>query len=67
MENSRRVEEAFDTGPGWTRIIGGPKLKWDDGMIQHVMTVGVKVWRTLARNREDWLKKDRVHTELSSR
>jgi hypothetical protein len=39
-----------------TRKIKRPKLKWQDGMIQDIRTLGMKNWRTAALNREDWLK-----------
>jgi hypothetical protein len=39
------------------------------GVIQDIRVLGVKNWRNVARDREDWrklLKKARAHTGLSS-
>jgi hypothetical protein len=55
------------TRPQGTRKIGRPKLIWEDGVIQYIRALGVKNWRIVAMNREDWqklLKKARVRTEL---
>jgi hypothetical protein len=59
----------FDTRPEGTRKIGRPKLRWKDGVIQDIRVLGVKNWRNVAMDREDWwklLKKARGHTGLSS-
>jgi hypothetical protein len=69
MENSRTVKKVFDTRPEGTRKIGRPEVRWEDGVIQDIRAVGVKTWRNVAMDREDWwklLKKARVHTGLSS-
>jgi hypothetical protein len=59
----------FDTRPEGTRKIGRPKLRWEDGVIQDIRVLGVKNWRNVAMDREDWrklLKRARAHTGLSS-
>jgi hypothetical protein len=59
----------FDTRPEGTRKTGEPKLRWENGMIEDIRALGVKNWRNVAMNKEDWLKllkKGRVHTRLSS-
>jgi hypothetical protein len=69
IENSRTVKKVFDIRPEGTRKIGRPILRWGDGVIQDIRTLGVKNWRNVAMDREDWpklLKKTRVHTGLSS-
>jgi hypothetical protein len=41
----------------------------EDGVIQDIRVLGVKNWRNVAMDREDWrklLKKARAHTRLSS-
>jgi hypothetical protein len=71
MENNRTVK-VFDTRPKGTRKTGRPKLRWEDGVIgviQDIWVLGVKNWRNVAMDREDWrklLKKARAHTGLSS-
>jgi hypothetical protein len=70
MENNRTVKKVFDIRPEGTRKIGRPKLRWEDGVIQDIRVLGVKNWRDVAMDREDWRKlqkKARVHTGLSSR
>jgi hypothetical protein len=36
MENSRAVKKVFDTRPDGTRKVGGPKLRWEDSVIQDI-------------------------------
>jgi hypothetical protein len=36
MENSRSVKKVSDTRPEATRKTGGPKLRWEDGVIQDI-------------------------------
>jgi hypothetical protein len=70
MESSRAVKKVFDTRHEGTRKIGRHKLRWEDGVIQDIKALGVKIWRNVAMNVENWLKllkKGRVHTGLSSR
>jgi hypothetical protein len=67
MENSRTVKVVFDTRPERTRKIGRPKLRWEDGVTQDIRALGVKNWRNMAIDREDWwklLKEAKVHTGL---
>jgi hypothetical protein len=52
--NCRTVKKVFDTRPEGTRNIGRPKLRWEDGVIQDIRALGVKNWRNVAMNREDW-------------
>jgi hypothetical protein len=56
LENSRTVKKVIDTRPEGTRKTGGPKLRWEDGVIQDIRALGVKNSRNEAMNREDWLK-----------
>jgi hypothetical protein len=69
IENSRKVKKVSDTRDEGTRKIGRHKLGWEDGVIQDIRALGVKSWRNVAMNEEDWLKllnKSRIHTGLSS-
>jgi hypothetical protein len=35
-ENSRTVQKVFDTRHDMIRETGGPKLRWEDGVIQDI-------------------------------
>jgi hypothetical protein len=52
-----------------TRRDGRPKIRWEDGVDQDMTTLGVKNWRRVTLDREEWaklLKKARAHQGLSS-
>jgi hypothetical protein len=42
MDNNRRLKKVFNTKPIGMRKIGRPKLRWEDDVIQHIKTSGVK-------------------------
>ena len=46
-----------------------PKMRWEDGVDQDVRILGVRNWKKVALNRDEWaklLKKARDHQGLSS-
>jgi hypothetical protein len=46
-----------------------PKMRWEDGVDQDMRILGVKNWKKVALNRDEWahlLKKARAHQGLSS-
>jgi len=48
---------------------GRPKLRWEDGVDQDMIILGVKNWKKIALNRDErakLLKKARAHQGLSS-
>jgi hypothetical protein len=51
-----------------TRKVGRPKLRWEECVCQDIRILGVKNWRSVAMNREEWwiiLRKARAHQGLS--
>jgi hypothetical protein len=49
--------------------VGRPKLRWEDGVDQDMRILGVKNWKKVALNRDEWaqlLKKARAHQGLLS-
>jgi hypothetical protein len=34
----------------------GPDLRWEDGVIQDIRALRVRLWGNVAMNTEDWLK-----------
>jgi hypothetical protein len=69
MDNNRTVKKVFNTKPIGIRIIGRPKLRWEDDVIQDIKTLGVKNWRNVAVEKESWqklLRKARAHVGLSN-
>ena len=67
--NDRTLKKIFNTKPHRTRSFGRPKLRWEDGVDQDMRILGVKNWKKVALNRDEWanlLKKVRAHQGLSS-
>jgi len=53
----------------YSRSVGRPKLRWEDGVDQDMRILGVKNWKKVALNRDEWaqlLKKARANQGLSS-
>jgi hypothetical protein len=69
MDNNRTVKKVFNTKAIGIRKIRRPKLRWEDDVSQDIKTVGVKIWRNIAMEKESWqklLRKARAHIGLSS-
>jgi hypothetical protein len=69
MNDNRTLKKIFNTKLDGARSAGRPKLRWEDGVVQDMRILGVKNWRKVALNREEWaklLKKARAHQGLSS-
>ena len=69
MNNDRSLKKIFNTKPDAARSVGRPKLRWEDGVDQYMWILGVKNWKNVALNRDEWtkfLKKARAHQGLSS-
>jgi hypothetical protein len=67
IEN-RTIKKIFNTKPEGTRKVGRPKLRWEECVCQDNRILGVKNWRSVALNREEWrliLRKGRAHKGLS--
>jgi hypothetical protein len=69
MSDERTLKKIFNTKPDGTRSVGRPKLRWEDGVAHDTQLLGVKRWKNVACNRDEWaklLKKARVHQGLLS-
>jgi hypothetical protein len=69
MNNDRTLKKIFITKPNGSRSVGRTKLRWEDGVDQDMRILGVKNWKNVALNRDEWaklLKKARAHQGLSS-
>jgi hypothetical protein len=69
MNDNRALKKTFNTKPDGARSVGRPKLRWKDGVVQDMRILGVKKWRKVSLNRDEWaklLKKARAHQGLSS-
>jgi hypothetical protein len=69
MKDDRTLKKIFNTKPDGARSVGRPKLRWEDGGDQDMRILGVKNWKKVALNRDEWaklLKKARAHQGLSS-
>jgi hypothetical protein len=61
--------KVFNTKPVGIMKIGRPKPRWVDDVIKDIKTLGVKIWRNTAMEKESWqklLRKARAHVGLSS-
>ena len=62
-------KKIFNTKPDGVRSVGRPKLRWEDGVDRDIRILGVKNWKKVALNRDEWaklLKKARAHQGQSS-
>jgi hypothetical protein len=69
MNNEKKKKKTFNTKPDGVRNVGRPELRWEDGVDQDIRILGVKNWKKVALNRDEWaklLKKARAHQGLSS-
>jgi hypothetical protein len=69
MNNDRALKKIFKTKPAGAKSVGRPKLRWEDGVDQDMRILGVKNWKKVAFNRDEWaqlLKKARANQGLSS-
>jgi hypothetical protein len=65
---NRTIKKIVNTKPEGTRKMGGPKLRGEEFVCQDIRILGVKNWRSMALNREEWriiLRKARAHIGLS--
>jgi hypothetical protein len=64
---NRISKKIFNTEPEGTRKVGRPKLRCEECVCQDIRIMGVKNWRSVAMNREEWriiLRKARAHNGL---
>jgi hypothetical protein len=64
MNDNRTLKKIFNTKSDGARSVGKPNLRWEDGVVQDVRILGVKNWRKVALNRDEWaklLKKSKAH------
>jgi len=67
--NNRTLKKIFNTKPDGVRSVGRPKLQWEVGVDQDIRILGVKNWKKVALNRDEWAKllmKARAHQGLLS-
>jgi hypothetical protein len=64
MNNDRTLKNIFNTKPNGARSDGRQKLRWKDGVDQDMRILGIKNWKKVALNRDEWaqlLKKARAY------
>jgi hypothetical protein len=69
MNNDRTLKKIFNTKPDGARSVRRPKMRWEDSVGQDIRILGVKNWKKVALNRDEWvklLKMARAHQGLSS-
>ena len=62
------MKKVFKTMPEGTRKVRRPKMRWEDCVRQDIRTLGIRIWRSVALNRQEWrelLRKAKDHTGLS--
>jgi hypothetical protein len=69
LNDDRTLKRIFSTKPDGVRSVGRPNLQWEDGVDQDIRMFGVKNWKKVALNRDEWaklLKKARAYQGLLS-
>jgi hypothetical protein len=69
MNNDRTAKKILNTKPDGARSAGRPNLRWEDGVDQNMRILGVKNWKKVALNGDEWaqlLKMARAHQGVSS-
>ena len=64
VNNDRRLKKTFNNKPDGVTSDGRPKRRWEGGVDQDMRILGVKNWKEVAFNRDEWtelLKKARAH------
>jgi hypothetical protein len=56
MDSDRTLKKIFNTKPDGARSDGRQKLRWEDGVDQDMRILGVKNWKKVALNRDEWAK-----------
>jgi hypothetical protein len=61
-------KKVLNTKPEGARKVGRPRVRWEECVWQDIRILGVKNWRSVALNGEEWraiLRKARAHKGLS--
>jgi hypothetical protein len=56
MNDDRTLKRIFNTKPVGVRSVGRLKLRWEDGADQDIRILGVKNWKKVALDRDEWAK-----------
>ncbi|PNF30338.1 hypothetical protein B7P43_G13438, partial [Cryptotermes secundus] len=65
---NRTIKKILNTKPEGNMRVGGPRLRWEECVWQNIRILGVKNWRNVASNGEQWraiLRKAKAHKGLS--
>jgi hypothetical protein len=68
VSENRIIKKIFNTKPEGTRKLGRPTFRWEECVCKDIRILGVKNWRSVALNREEWqiiLRKAWAHKGLS--
>ena len=69
MSNNRTLKKILNIKPDGVRSVGRPKLRWEDGVDKDIRILGVKNWKKVVLNGDEWaklLKKARAQKGLLS-
>jgi hypothetical protein len=65
---NRMIKKLFNIKPEGSRKVGRARLRWEECVSQDIRILGLRTWRSVASNREEWrtvLRKARAHMGLS--
>jgi hypothetical protein len=66
--DNRTIKKILNTKSGGNGKVGRPRLRWEECVWQDIRILGVKNWRNVASNGQEWraiLRKARAHKGLS--
>jgi hypothetical protein len=54
VSENRMIKQLFNTKPEGTRKVVRPRLRWEECAWQDIRISGVRNWRSVPSNREEW-------------
>ena len=53
MKENEHARRILNTEPGRKWECGRPRLRWIDGMMEDLTTMGCRIWRAMAQDRNE--------------
>ena len=56
MQNNNIVQKIKRWKRMSKRLIGRPKTRWEDDVLEDIKSINICIWKKVAQNRESWKK-----------